>query len=775
MKKQQYIFLLIGVLLILLTSCSTTRRLKENQYLLLKNDIKITNPNKTISASDLAGLLQQKPNKKFVGVFPFKLWLNSIFKKTGELPRVVDNELISESKKQMTQFLNNSGFYNSKITHEIILKGKKKNKNIIKYEITLSEPYRIKNFEFVTDDDSLLVLIPNDYRNVYLKTGEIFNTFKLDEERDLITNFLRDNGYFMFTKDYIFFEADSALMNREVNLTLKIKKFTSSPGLTNDSLVATNHPVFYIRSISVNPDFVPFSNDTLISDTLLQEEYYKRRKKKELYKFIYTPPLKIKPKVISRSIFLENDRKYNNTDAKQTYQKLNGLRIFKYTDINFTPSDYGFSKDPKRKYLDCSVNLTRNPVHSYSIETQGTNSGGDLGVGGYLVYQNKNLFRGADIFSIKLKGALEAQSQGLNANIEQNKYWIFNTLEAGIEANLYIPKFLAPVSEELFSRYFRPKTLISVGYNLQDRIDYDRIISNITFGYEWSQSKFKNQILYPIDINVVKVSTTPEFDSLLAEQSERYRTQYTDHLILGLKYSYIFNNQELNKIKDFYYFRLNFESAGNLLDLVANATGQTEKIEDYETVFGIRYSQYAKTNFDFRYYFVIDRKNSVAIRSFTGIAVPYGNSTDIPFEKGYFGGGANGMRAWPLRYLGPGAYTDTKRIERVGDIMIEGNIEYRFAIYKVFTGALFYDVGNVWLLKENETFPGGEFNFDNFIGQLAMDIGFGIRLDFNYFIFRVDVAQKLRDPALPVSDRWVIGSGGDWFKVAWNLGIGYPF
>ncbi len=222
---------------------------------------------------------------------------------------------------------------------------------------------------------------------------------------------------------------------------------------------------------------------------------------------------------------------------------------------------------------------------------------------------------------------------------------------------MYIPKFLAPVSEELFSRYFRPKTLISVGYNLQDRIDYDRIISNITFGYEWSQSKFKNQILYPIDINVVKVSTTPEFDSLLAEQSERYRTQYTDHLILGLKYSYIFNNQELNKIKDFYYFRLNFESAGNLLDLVASATGQTEKTEDYETVFGIRYSQYAKTNFDFRYYFVIDRKNSVAIRSFTGIAVPYGNSTDIPFEKGYFGGGANGMRAWPLRYLGPGAYS----------------------------------------------------------------------------------------------------------------------
>lgn len=340
---------------------------------------------------------------------------------------------------------------------------------------------------------------------------------------------------------------------------------------------------------------------------------------------------------------------------------------------------------------------------------------------------------------------------------------------------MYIPKFLAPINEEVFSRYFRPKTLISVGYNLQDRIEYDRIISNITFGYEWSQSKFINQILYPIDINLVKVSTTPEFDSILAGESERYRTQYTDHLILGLRYSYIYNNQELNKIKDFYYFRINFESAGNLLNLFVGATGQTENSEGYETAFGIRYAQYAKSNFDFRYYFVLDKKHSVAIRSFTGVAIPYGNSIDIPFEKGYFGGGANGMRAWPLRYLGPGAYQDIQQIERVGDIMIEGNIEYRFPIYKIFTGGLFYDVGNIWLLKENETFPGGEFNFDNFIGQLAMDVGVGIRLDFNYFIFRVDVAQKLRDPARAVADRWVIGSGGDWFEVAWNLGIGYPF
>jgi outer membrane protein assembly factor BamA len=212
-----------------------------------------------------------------------------------------------------------------------------------------------------------------------------------------------------------------------------------------------------------------------------------------------------------------------------------------------------------------------------------------------------------------------------------------------------------------------------------------------------------------------------------------------------------------------------------LLNLAISASQQPENEEGYNTVFGIRYAQYAKADLDFRYYFVIDKKHSLATRSFIGLAFPYGNSIDIPFEKGYFGGGANGMRAWPLRYLGPGTYPDSQNIERVGDIMIEGNIEYRFPVYKVFKGALFYDVGNIWLLDENETFPGGQFEFNNFLGQLAMDVGVGFRLDFNYFIFRVDVAQKLRDPAMPAGDRWVIGASKNWFDVAWNLGIGYPF
>jgi len=452
---------------------------------------------------------------------------------------------------------------------------------------------------------------------------------------------------------------------------------------------------------------------------------------------------------------------------------------FKYVDIKFRERQIDSDSTPERNYLDCTINMTRNPVHSYSVEAQGTNSGGDLGLGGYFVYQNKNLFKGGELFYVRLKGAVEAQKNTITTESGEVDRRFFNTFEAGIEANLYIPKFLAPVSQDLFSKYFRPKTTINLGYNMQNRIEYDRIITNVTFGYEWSESKYRAHMLFPVDINLIKVNTTPEFDTELEKESERYRNQFTDHLILGLRYTYIYNNQEINRIRDFMYFRGNFEAAGNMLDLFVNAGGQPANEEGFQTLFGIRYSQYIKTNFDYRYYFVLDKNHVVALRGFTGIAIPYGNSIDIPFEKGYFGGGANGLRAWALRYLGPGNYVKpedkTNDIERVGDLMFEANLEYRFPVYNFFTGALFYDVGNIWLISENETFPGGKFEFKNFFNELAMDVGIGVRLDFNYFIFRVDFAQRLKDPALPINKRWVIGTSRHWFDPIINLGIGYPF
>ena len=759
--------ILLFILLVFITACSTTRKVPDDKFLLKKNTLSITNPEKDVNPGDLASLIQPKPNNRFMGIIPFKLWYYNRFKKGGEPPVLMEKSLITETKKQFDQYLNSIGYFNSIITHEIDYPHKKK--SIVNYEITLAEPYRYRNINYTINDDSIKKLVFDEKNIPVIKANDIFNAYQLDNERNRITTLLNTNGYFKFSKDFIYFEIDSAKNSKQLDVNIIIKNIIIPPIDPEGEPIEQKHKIYYINDIHVFPDFKPFVEDSITFDTLniglVPNQYH----------FVYEPPLKIKPKVITRSSFIEKNKKYNSTDARETFKKLNNLSIYRYVNINFRETETDSSKTDKN-YLDCTLQLARNATQSYSAEAQGTNSGGDLGFGGYLVYQNRNLFRGGEVFNVRLKLALEAQSQvsGISSNNQYLKF--FNTLEYGVDAKLLLPIFLAPLSQDRFSRYFRPKTSINAGYNFQDRQEYLRIITNVAFGYEWSMSKFINHILYPLDINLIKVTTTPEFDSVLQYETERFRNQYTDNMIFALRYSYIFNNQEINKIKNFTYFRGNIEFAGNLLDAIVRNTGVEQNEEGFRTFLGIRYSQYIKTNFDFRYYIPINVEHALAFRSFLGVAIPYGNSIDIPFEKGYYGGGANGMRAWQLRYLGPGAYPDlNNRLERVGDIMLEGNFEYRFPIFNVLKGALFYDVGNIWLLSENETFPGGKFNLNSFIGELAMDAGLGLRLDFSYFIFRVDIAQRITDPALPVGGRFVPGSTKAWFKPVANLGIGYPF
>jgi hypothetical protein len=759
----------------MLIGCSSTRRLRQDQFLLVNNKVKIENPAKEISSGTLLGFISQKPNSKFLGIVPFKLWWNSIFPKKGEPPVALDMSSISESEEKIMKYLATVGFFDSKVSHTIKY-GRKKAKNVI-YKVKLSVPYRIKDLSIRIKDDSIKSLVGQNNEEAIIKSGEIFNSNQLDKERSRIESLLNENGYFAFSKDYIYFEVDTSLKSRMANITMVIKNVQLPQENPNQLPEEVNHKVYYINSVNIYPNIRIFQADTTLSDTIVVEEIRKGDKIPHPYNVIFSPPLKVKPKILTRSIFVEKDDKYNIVDAQQTYKKLSELRFNKHVNVNFRDAGQHESDGILKYYLDCSIHLTRQPVHSYSIEAQGTTSGGDLGIGGYLVYQNKNIFRGGEVFNLRLKGALEAQEGGSTPDAAKDgKVLFFNTYEAGIDASLSIPKFLAPINQNVFSRYFRPKTNISIGYYFQDNLDYRRTITNVSFSYEWAETKTKSHILFPADINVVKVNTTPYFDSVLSQESERYKNQYTDHLIVGLKYSYIFNNQELNKLKNFIYFRGNIETSGNLLALVESLSGATSNPEGYRTIFGIRYSQYVKNDYDFRYYIAKSKSHNIAMRFAFGVAIPYGNSIDIPFEKGFYGGGANGMRAWPLRYLGPGAYQNLNPdIERVGDFQIEGNIEYRFTIYKIFKAAIFYDIGNIWYLSDNETFPGGTLTLQDFPGELAMDGGIGLRFDFSYFIFRIDVAQRIKDPAYPQGDRWVIGRDNDWFHPVFNLGIGYPF
>ena len=266
---------------------------------------------------------------------------------------------------------------------------------------------------------------------------------------------------------------------------------------------------------------------------------------------------------------------------------------------------------------------------------------------------------------------------------------------------------------------------------------------------------------------------TPEFTRELEEiDDSRLKNQYTDHLITALQYSFIFNNQDIKKVKDFIYFRSDIETSGNLFYLFNNLLDSETDSAGIYTITGIRYAQYARLETDFRYYWMVSRTNQVVFRLLSGVGIPYGNSDALPFEKGFYLGGANSMRAWIYRGLGPGAFANPGiNIDQMGDIVLETNIEYRFPIYSFFKGAVFIDAGNVWLLNANENFPEAEFRINTFYKQIALDAGVGFRFDFKFFIFRVDFAVRMRDPSKPPGDRWV-GDKGIWF---WNFGIGYPF
>ncbi len=766
--------LLIILLIYAISSCSPTRHLEKGQIHLTANKVKITKPVKGISADDLKSLIEQKPNSKTLNIVSFKLWLHNINKKWGEAPVIFDEGMVADSKEKITRYLNNNGYFNSRITFNPVHHKRNKKKLKAEYIVTLSDPYHLKSLQYEIPDDSIKTLYFMDTVHSVLHTGQIYNAALFDKERDRIVSELKDNGYFGFDKSFITYTIDSALNSRQMEVTLNIKNIVLPPNAPGEMPKEIRHKVYYINDIIVYPDYKVFLSDTAKNDTLIVIP--KVQTKSNPYKFIYDPPLKVKPSVISRSIFFESGKKYNATDARQTFEKLNNLRMYKYIALDYAEVKNNPNTDSLKNYLDCTMKLTRNPVNAYSAEAQGTNSGGDLGLGGYLTYQNRNIFRGAEILDVRLKLAVEAQNRGLSDPENDNTYFFFfNTLEYGIDARLEIPKFLAPVPQSRFSRYFRPTTNINAGYNFQDRREYLRIITNLSFGYEWSMSKFKKHILTPLDLNLIKVNTTAAFDSILQEESQRFRDQYTDKVIFASRYTYIYNNQQINKTRNYQFFRWDIESSGLLLNMAVNASGQPKNEEGFKTIFGIRYSQYAKTNVDFRYYIPIKDEHSLAFRTFMGIAVPYGNSIDIPFEKGFYGGGSNGLRAWQLRYLGPGAYPNTNpNIERVGDFQLEGNFEYRFPMYKVLYGALFFDIGNIWMWNSSETFPQGKFNVNTFLGELAMDAGLGLRLNFSYFIFRVDIAQRITDPAFDPGQRFVIGKY-KWFNPIFNLGIGYPF
>jgi len=771
-------------LLIILAACNVTKNLGPKEYLLIQNRFHI-NTSK-VTSDDLSGYLQQQPNKKLFGLFrsnialynmgskgkdsKFKKWLRNT---AGAAPVLLDTSMALIACKQMNLYLANKGYFNSTVKDSVVIK---KKKATVHYMVKTTKPYKIRKIEYAIPDTAVKRFVMADTSKALVKSGMNYDAYKLDDERTRITTNLNNKGYYRFTTNYIIYRVDSSLSQHKMDITAEITD-PVVPSLDNTSLMVTvPHKRFYINKLYIYPEFDHLMGDTVHYDSLMIKlEGPKKEKSTYTYYFLYKDKMSIKPRTITQSIFVEPGNYYNLNEVNQTYNRLASLQVFKYINLRFTPAD--LKTDTTRKNsdpLDCRVQLARSAGHSFSVSTDGTNSAGAFGLQGGLTYSNRNIFRGAQLLRIGLN--VSAQTQPPLTDDQPKR--IFNVLEVGINASLTFPQFLFPIKPEKLPKKMKPKTMITIGYDFQRQVDYDRHITNTSFGYNWVQNNQLSQTFNPVEIAFVKVFGDSAFTNYLSTlQDQRLKYQYTNHLVAGLRYTLQYTSQQLNKLHDYIYIRSNFETGGNLLYAIDNIFKPPKSSSGYYTLLNVQYAQYVRPDFDFRYYEKFDQQQMLVYRFYAGIGIAYGNSIALPFEKAFFAGGANDLRGWKMGYLGPGSYhndTLAANYSQFGDMQLEANIEYRFPIYKVVKGSFFLDMGNVWLLKPSVDLPGGAITLSSFLPDIAISAGLGIRLDFNFFMIRLDPAIPIRVPWYPEGNRWYFNKM-QLRDIVWNFGIGYPF
>lgn len=764
------------------SSCAVKKYLGDDDYLINKYKISLSTKHEEIDHSDLRSFLKPQPNKKLLGIRTqlgiyfkhhsrekkFNKWMTKNFSEPPVLYTEQDAEKVS---RRLKQYLNNIGFFHS----EIILTPTFKNKTVnLHYLIKLAQPYRISRLTYDISDTLIKKYVFNKLKKSLIKEGDIYNAYTFDDERDRITTQLRDVGYYYFNRNYIQYIVDSSFVDHSMNVEVKINNIKTVDPAKPQKFEEENHKRYFLKNIDVIENYNPKLDD-ITYDSLKHIIHFWPDTTDYPYWFLFNERMRIKPSAFNSAIHIKPGKPYSATELQNTYRRLFNYRIIRTATIAFDTTNAGNYPGAEKNYMNARLFIQQAKLNTFSAEAEGTNSSGDLGIRGNLVWLNKNIFRKADVLRIRLKGGFEAQTL---SDIEggSSSTGVFNTFEAGIDGTLFFPRFLSPIRFEKFNLRYSPQTNISFGFSFQNRPYYSRNIFNLDLGYTWNQNLQLKHIITPFNLNYVNVNPTPEFEEILEnEKNRRLREQYSDHMVFGLKYSIIFNNQNLQILEHFNYLRVNIETSGNLLYGLNSLFNSNKTEEGYYEVTGVRYAQYFRIDYDYRhYYYFAEKTNSLVLRVLMGMAIPYGNSNEVPYEKGYYGGGANDMRGWEYRMLGPGSYSGTSEYERIGDIQMETNLEYRFDIYKVFKGALFADVGNIWTFNNDTVnFPGGQFKFDSFYKQLAVDGGIGFRFDFQFFVFRIDAAIPLRDPAL---------TGNKWrFKYLkfsdfrLNFGIGYPF
>ena len=770
-KFKKFLFLCFVVFLAF-SSCKTTKHVPEDKYLLKGYDIEIESDGADIKKNELKSYIKQKPNRKFLGLkFPLFIYslsnkdkdsgLSKVFENMGEKPVVWDKYMTEEAKKQIRYFLENKGYYNSTVKDTVVFSGRKAK---VKYLIDLNEPYIINNISYDIRDSFLKSYIFQDTTKRLINKGDIFSVEKMETERKRIENLLKNEGFYDFSKDFISYVADTTHIENKVDLTLRVSKY---PVKTDDGEIKNiPHKRYKINNIYIFPDYSP---KQAIAE---RGEYMENLDTTTInyLNFIYKDDPGIELKTLAQANYIFPEEWYKQEDVDRTYEHLNSLRIFKLINIRFDKLEQDSLQEENE--LNCYIYLKKLKLQSYTIELEGTNSSGNLGGGGNLLYSHKSLLNGAENFQTKFTGAFEILDPERFSRLD-------NTLKLGTEVSLDVPKFIIPFfKSEQFVKRYHPRTSFSAMYNYQERPDYTRTLANLSFGYKWEASSKLSYFVNPFELNILRLPyISGDFFSDIRDSYLRF--SYDDHFLSLTSFNMIYNNQSEKKGQDFQYLRLNSEIGGNILTAV-NKIADSKKVDGDYQLFGIRYAQYAKMDLDFRYYDVINESNRLVYRIFIGGGFPYGNSNALPFVKQYFSGGANSIRAWNVRSLGPGSYTpeDQRRYpNQTADLKFETNMEYRFKMFWILEGAFFADIGNIWYLEQGGDIPEETIFYpDRFFDDLAIGTGFGLRFDLSFSILRLDLGLKFRDPSFSTGEKWLPGNRSiSANTLSWNIAIGYPF
>jgi outer membrane protein assembly factor BamA len=770
---------LLTVIIFTAASCNPTKYVPSGDLLLNSNELTV-NPGSeplpaTVSRSAMKPYIRQQPNKKIFGVrFHLGLfnlsditrekWPHGWLRRIGEEPVIYDGVAADRSASQIQSYLWSKGFFNAAVTDTVRVEGSEAK---VVYDIKPGRAYTIADIRYDIQDSVLQGLVMVDSANCIIERGMIYDVDLLQKERQRLERFIRDIGFYTFSTENIFFRIDSSLMKHQV-----IVNYVVSPGVTFDrqgQQVTANHRMYRIRDIYVFPEFDPRTALTGGQEYLssLDTTYYGG------IHFVSPPGRSVvKPEVLAQAIYVTPGTLYSVTNAEMTQQHLSDLRNHRLVNVSFV--DAGSLSGQKRDegMLDCVVQLTPMQRQSFTVELEGTNTGGNLGGALNLIYQNKSLLRGAEVFSMKLKGAYETLTEDVTG--------FRNTQQYGVEANLRLPKFMIPFPvRESFIRNKDPRTVLQAGYNYQKLPVFARSVANISLGYSWNGNKYTRFSVNPLTLNLVKLHyVNPEYQAMI-DTMPYFANSLRDVRIVGGRYDFVFNNQMIQKSRDFWNIRAGIDIAGNLLDAVYRTANAGLAPDGTYHLFNQPFAQFIKAEVDAAYNYRFNEASSIVYRFFAGVGLPYGNSEVMPFEEQYFGGGSNDIRAWMVRTLGPGSYIlpESSFINQTADMKLEANIEYRFKLFWILEGATFIDAGNIWTVRDDSNRPGSRFRFKSLPDDIAVGTGLGLRFDLKFVLLRADFGLKLRDPQEREGSKWTIFSQPFDRKqdLTMVIGIGYPF